>query len=153
MPEEIINKYPNPWEFHNGSNELTSSDGENKIEYSDLTEIGMGAPLAGSCHWIDKNGYKTSLNKRFGGPPIWNTKDTKVAIPIWTRKTFKGNVQQIAILDITNREFVRYKKVFKVLHLRTFENNAIHGYDSPINRPKTLNFDLTREPIAERKKI
>ncbi|MAD96108.1 MAG: hypothetical protein CMB99_02165 [Flavobacteriaceae bacterium] len=145
--------YPNPWDFQNESKELISPDQENKIEYSDLGEIAMGAPLGGYCEWVDKNGIKTKLDEWFGGPAIWNTEGTKVAIPTWTRKFLKGTVQRLSILDINEREIIKYKKTFDVLDLRRFDKNEIYGYDSPIHKTKTVKFDLTNERIIERKKI
>lgn len=153
MAEEVINTYPNPWDFYNGNKELTSSDGVNKIQYSDLGEIAMGAPLGGHCEWTNSNGEKIKLNGWFGGPAIWNTNGTKIAIPTWTRKFLKGTVQQISILDIEKREIVRFKKKFNVLDLRTFDQNEICGYDSPLYRAEIVKFDLTKERVVERKKI
>src|SRR5689334_12157098 len=92
--------YPNPWNFSNSDNNLTSFDGQYKIEYGDLVEIGMGAPIAGQCFLTTKNDLKILLNKWCGGPIAWETKSNKVALPIWTRKFLKGTVQQIAIADI-----------------------------------------------------
>jgi hypothetical protein len=153
MAEEVIHTYPNPWDFYTGNEELASPDGVHKIEYSDLGEIAMGAPLGGYCEWIHKEGEKIKLNGWFGGPPIWNMDGTKIAIPTWTRKFLKGTVQQISILDIEKREIIRFKKIFRVLDLRTFERNEICGYDSPIHKTKTVKFDLTKEIVIERKKI
>ncbi len=153
MAEEIINTYPNPWDFYNGNKELVSPNELNKIEYSDLGEIAMGAPLGGYCEWTNQNGEKIKLSGWFGGPAIWNTNGTKIAIPTWTRKFLKGTVQQISILDIEKREIIRFKKIFNVLDLRTFDQNEICGYDSPIYRTKTVKFDLTKERIIERKNI
>lgn len=153
MAEELINNYPNPWNFYNENKELISPDGLNKIEYYDLGEIAMGAPLGGYCEWKNQSGKKIKLNGWFGGPAIWNTNGTKIAIPTWTKKFLKGTVQQISILDIEKREIIRFKKIFSVLDLRTFDQNEICGYDSPIYRTKTVKFDLTKERITERKNI
>ncbi len=153
MALEVINTYPNPWDFYNGNKELTSPDGLNRIEYYDLGEISMGAPLAGFCQLINQNGEKIKLSGRFGGPAIWNTDGTKIAIPTWTRKFLKGTVQQISVLDIKKQEIIRFKKVFDVLDLRTFDQDEICGYDSPIYKTRTVKFDLTKERTVERKKI
>lgn len=153
MVHKKLDSYPNPWDFNNENKELTSLNGANKIEYLDLGEIAMGAPLGGSCQWIDKDGQITELKKWFGGPAVWNSDGTKVAIPTWTKKFFKGTVQQISILDVTTRELICYSKTFDVLDLRTFEKNEICGYESPIHKTKTVKFDLHKERIAEREKI
>jgi hypothetical protein len=153
MVQEKLDSYPNPWSFHNENKELTSLDGKNKIEYSDLGEIAMGAPLGGYCQWIDQKGQVTKLKKWFGGPAVWNSEGTKVAIPTWTKKLLRGTVQQIVILDVVKRELTRYKKTFDVLDLRTFNQNEICGYESPIYKTKTVKFDLLKEGISEREKI
>ena len=153
MTNEVINKYPNPWNFDNSSNELTSPNKFNKIEYVDLREIVMGGPLCGYCIWKNKNGKNLKMNELFGGPVIWNSEGTKVAIPTWTKKFLKGTVQQISVLDIQKREIIKYKKTFNVLDLRTFSNNEICGYDSPIYNTKIVKFDLDYEKIVEKKEI
>ena len=153
MVQKKLGSYPNPWDFNNENKELTSLNGANKIQYSDLGEIAMGAPLGGYCQWINKDGQTTKLNKWFGGPAVWNTLGTKVAIPTWTKKFLKGTVQQISILDVTTRELICYSKTFDVLDLRTFEGNVICGYDSPIHKTKTVTFNLDEERISEREKI
>jgi hypothetical protein len=151
--EKTINNYPNPWNFDNENVEMFSPDKSNKIEFYELFEIGMGAPLGGYCHWIDNNGNKIRLNHRFGGPPKWNSQGTEVALPFWTNKFWKGTVQQIIILNIEKKELTRYKKVFDVLDLRTFTENEICGYDSPIYKKKIVKFDLKESKIAEKIKI
>ena len=153
MDRKKITSYPNPWNFSNGNNELISLDGKNRLKYSELGEIAMGAPLGGYCHWIDENGQETKLKKWFGGPAIWSSDGNKVAIPTWSRKLLKGTVQQITILDLTTRELTRYQKTFDVLDLRTFDKNIICGYDSPIYKTKTVTFNLDEERIAEREKV
>ena len=153
MAEEVLNIYPNPWDFFNGNPQLISNDGINKIEYDNLMEIAMGAPLGGPCSWINQTGEKQILEKWCGGPALWNTTGTKVAIPGWTRKFLRGTVQQIMVLDIEKRELIRYKKIFNVLDLRTFDGNEICGYDSPMYRKKIVRFDLLAEKVTERKKI
>lgn len=153
MTESIRNKYPNSWDFYNGNKEFISPDGLNKIEYYNLNELAMGSPLGGYCEWINKNGERIKLNGCYGGPAIWNTNGTKIAIPTWTRKFLKGTVQQISILDIEKREIVLFKKVFSVLDLRTFDQNEICGYDSPIYKTKTVKFDLTSQKIVKTEKL
>ncbi|HEV2831376.1 MAG TPA: hypothetical protein VGW31_05285, partial [Hanamia sp.] len=58
--------YPNPWNFSNSDNNSTSFDGQYKIEFGDLIEIGMGAPIAGQCFLTTKNDLKILLNKWCG---------------------------------------------------------------------------------------
>ena len=88
-----------------------------------------------------------------GGPPIWDSFASRVAIPIWTRKMFKGTVQQIVVLDTKTGEIIRFKKTFSVLDLRSFEGNEISGYDSPLHQSKTVRFELDKEKMDEITKI
>lgn len=146
-------KYPNAWDFPNENSNGLNIDNKATLEYSNLNEIGMGAPLGGYCCLTDNKGQKTALNEWLGGPAIWSTDGMKVAIPTWIRNFLKKPLQQITILDIVNREIIRYKRTFNVLDIRTFDKNEIYGYDSPIYRRKTVKFDLNKERILERRKI
>lgn len=52
--------YPNPWDFHNTDKKLVSYSGEFKLEYYNLNEIAMGAPIGGECFIVNnkKEKYK-----------------------------------------------------------------------------------------------
>jgi hypothetical protein len=139
--------YPNPWDFSNNDKNLISNDGQFKIEFGELNEIGMGAPIGGQCYLVTNSNEKILLNKWCGGPIIWETKLNKVALPIWTRKFLKGTIQQIAIADIETRILTIYSQTFSVLDLRAFDNNNIYGYDSLIYNTKTINLDTTEMKV------
>jgi len=139
--------YPNPWDFSNADKKMISNDGQFRIEFGELNEIGMGAPIGGQCFLVTNTNDKVLLSKWCGGPIIWETKANKVALPIWTRKFLKGTVQQIAIADIETRTLTVYSQTFSVLDLRTFDNNNIYGYDSPIYNTKTLSLDTSRMKV------
>ena len=139
--------YPNPWNFSNADKKMISNDGQFRIEFGELNEIGMGAPIGGQCFLVTNTNEKVLLNKWCGGPIIWESKANKVALPIWTRKFLKGTVQQIAIADIETRTLTIYAQTFSVLDLRAFDNNNIHGYDSPIYNTKTLSLDTSKMKV------
>ena len=143
-------RYPNPWDFSNTDKNLVSSDGQFKIEFGELNEIGMGAPIGGQCFLVSKNNDKLLLNGWCGGPIIWETKNNKVALPFWTRKFLKGTVQQIAVADIETRTLTIYSRTFSVLDLRAFDGNNIYGYDSPLYKTKTLSLDISKMKIAKK---
>lgn len=140
-------KYPNPWNFSNTDKNLISNDGQFRIEFGELNEIGMGAPIGGQCFLVTNSNDKVLLSQGCGGPIIWETKNNKVALPIWTRKFLKGTVQQIAVADIETRTLTIYSKTFSVLDLRSFDANNIYGYDSPIYKTQTLSLDLSKMKI------
>ena len=146
-------KYPNPWDFSNADKNMISNDGQFRIEFGELNEIGMGAPIGGQCFLVTNNNDKVLLSKWCGGPIIWETKHNKVALPIWTKKFLKGTVQQIAIADFNTRTLTTYTQTFRVLDLRTFDDNNICGYDSPIYDTKTLSLDISKLKIAKREKF
>lgn len=139
--------YPNPWDFSNADQNLISYDGQYRIEFGELNEIGMGAPLGGQCFLVTNTNDKILLSQWCAGPIIWETKRNKVALPVWTRKFLKGTVQQILIADIETRTLTVYSQTFNVLDLRTFDNDKISGYDSPNYKTKTLSLDLSRMKI------
>jgi hypothetical protein len=65
----MINTYPNPWNFSNTDLNLISPNQQYKIEYGDLYEIAMGAPIGGSCYLYPKN-KKIKISNWAGGPII-----------------------------------------------------------------------------------
>ncbi len=146
-------KYPNPWDFSNADKNLISNDGQFRIEFGELNEIAMGAPIGGQCFLLTKTNDKILLNKWCGGPIIWEAIHNKVALPIWTRKFLKGTVQQIAIADIDTRTLTVYSQTFSVLDLRAFDSNNIYGYDSPIHNTKTLSLDISKMKVDQTSKF
>jgi hypothetical protein len=149
---ETLN-YPNAWNFpHENSNGLKNENCA-ALQYSNINEIAMGAPIGGLCELAKKGLDKCVIDKWCGGPAIWNENGLKVAIPIWERSFFKGTFQRIGILDLEKNTLTKYKKKFRILDLRTFKNSMIKGFDSPIHRMKTLEFDIEKETIAMIRKI
>ena len=142
----MIETYPNPWNFENNDGKLFSNDKSYRIVYSELREIGMGAPLAGDSYFENAN-QKVKIHNFCGGPGLWETNGNLLAIPIWINIFFKGTVQRIGVFDVKSNELKIYSKIFNVLDLRTFEKNMIYGYDSPIYKTKTVSFDVDKEKI------
>lgn len=142
------NEYPNPWNFSNINKNLLSPNGKYKIEFGELYEIAMGAPIGGECYLIYAN-KKFKLNDRSGGPVIWNDESNKIALPIWT----KQKNQKISIVDITNLTITIFKKEFRVLHFGKFLNNNLFGIDSPIYMTTKLNFDTDKEEVETIKQL
>ncbi|MBB6004025.1 hypothetical protein [Arcicella rosea] len=140
--------YPNPWNFSNIDKNLLSPNGKYKIEFGELYEMAMGAPIAGECYLIfdDK---KIKINEWTGGPVIWNETSGKIALPIWT----KNRNQKISIVDINNLTITTYKKEFRVLHFNKFEENKLSGIDSPFYMTTKLNFDINKEEVETIKQI
>jgi len=141
--------YPNPWDFSNNDKIMTSNDGLFRIEFGELVEIGMGAPIGGECYLITNSNEKVLLSKWCGGPIVWESKSNKVALPIWTRKFLKGTVQQIAIANVETRTLTLFSQTFNVLDLRTFENTNIYCYDSPIYNTQKLCLDISKMKVEK----
>ena len=140
-------KYPNAWDFPNNNSNGLKDENKAVLEYSNINEIAMGAPIGGICKLTTSQLNKILIDKWCGGPAIWNQDGLKVAIPIWNNSLFKGTFQRIGIVDLEKQTLIRYKKKFKVLDLISFNNNLIKGIDSPINKMKNFEFDLNNEPI------
>jgi hypothetical protein len=126
---------------------FVSSDNIHRVAYADLNEIGMGAPIGGQCFLETTDKQKIKIHDLCGGPAIWETDGSLLAIPIWTRKFLKGTVQQIGLVDIRTKELKLFSKTFDVLDLRSFDKEKIYGYDSPIYKTKTVTFDINKEKI------
>jgi hypothetical protein len=140
-------KYPNSWDFPNENSNGLNNDNIATLEYSNLNEIGMGAPISGICNLNKKGVNKIIIGKNCGGPAVWNEVGLKIAIPIWDKSFFKGTYQRIGVVDLEKQTLTKYKKKFRVLDLRTFNNNLIKGVDSPIHKMETVEFDINNEPI------
>lgn len=153
MNKPLIDIHPNAWDFGNYNKQLRSDKQKYKVEYGELYEIAMGAPLGGQCFLLTENGEKYLIDKWCAGPPIWDYEGMKIAIPKWTKSFWSGTKQQIAILDTKIGVLTIYKRKFDVLDLRSFDKNEIYGYDSPIHKPKVVKFDLTKENIEKTLKV
>ena len=143
----MTDNYPNPWDFSNNDKIMTSNDGKFRIEFGELNEIGMGAPIGGQCYLVTTSNERILLSKWCGGPIVWESKSNKVALPLWIKKILKGTVQQIAIADVEKRKLTVYSQTFNVLDLRSFENTNIYGFDSPIHNTKELSLDISKMKI------
>ena len=142
-------KYPNAWDFPNENSNGLNNDEKAILEYSDLNEIGMGAPLRGICQIKTNENKSILIGNNCGGPAIWTTNGLKIAIPIWEKSFFSGTFQRIGVVDLKKQTLTKYKKKFRVLDLRSFSGNLILGIDSPIHRMKTVEFDYENEPIEK----
>jgi len=140
----MINTYPNPWDFSNTDINLISPDQQYRIEYGDLCEIAMGAPLGGNCYLV-LNNQKLKIHDWVGGPVIWNEASTRLALPVWTFE----RKQQIAILDLIHLTITIYQQPFRVLQLSHFDDTCIIGIDSPMYQSKEVRFYYTKEGIEK----
>lgn len=143
-----MNPNPDPWNFLNTDENLKALNGKFKVEYGELHEIAMGAPIGGPCFLVT-DGKKTKLSDWCGGPIVWNDASTKIALPIWT----KDRAQKIAIVDVASKTITTYKKEFRVLHFDGFQDNYLLGIDSPIHRTEELNFNIDTEEIEQVKEL
>ena len=142
-------KYPNAWDFPNENSNKLKNENNATLEYSNLFEIGMGAPISGICKLNKKRGNIFLIGDNCGGPALWNESGIKVAIPIWEKSFLRGKIQKIGIVDLKKNTLTKYKKKFQVLHLETFENNKIQGIDSPIHKSKTIEFNIENEKVEK----
>lgn len=142
------NIYPNPWNFSNSDKNLTSPNKKYRIEYTELYEIAMGAPIGGECFLIS-NDIKIKLSDFCGGPIIWNQESSKIALPIWT----KNRDQKIGIYDIESKTMTVYKRKFRVLQLDRFIDNKLIGIDSPIFQTEKIEINTKTEIIESISKL
>lgn len=142
-----MNLYPDPWGFHNTDKKLFSFTGDYRLEYYNLNEIAMGAPLGGKCFVITKEKKQIKIGDWVAGPPIWETSTNLVAVPIWTNTLLKGTMQKIMLVDLDLRKLIIYSEIFNVLDLKSFDKNMIYGYDSPIYRKTEVSFDIDKSKI------
>ena len=142
-------KYPNAWDFPNENSNEQENENKATLEYSNLNEVRMGAPLSGKCKVKLNYNKEILVPENCGGPAIWSRNGQKFAIPIWSRSFFGGTFQRIGIVDLKKQTLTKYKKKIQVLDLRSFSGNNIVGFDSPIHQMKKLEFDYINEPIKK----
>ena len=140
-------KYPNPWDFPNES--TNTLENKTTLEYTNLNEIVMGGPLSGMCKVKINETKEFLIREKCSGPVIWTLNGQKFAIPVWEKSFFIGTFQRIGLMDLKKQTFSIYKKRFRVLDLRSFNENNIVGFDSPIRRIKKVQFDYINEPIQK----
>ncbi|WP_052444820.1 hypothetical protein [Flammeovirga sp. OC4] len=141
----MSSRYPNPWNFSNTDKNLISKDGKYRIEYGEMYEIAMGAPLCAECFLLDsKSNKKIKVCDWAGGSAVWDESIMRVVLPIWT----KNRSQQIRVIDIDNNKILTFSKVFRVLEIVGIEGDIVYGVDSPINKTRKLEFDLRKEKIS-----
>ena len=140
-------KYPNAWDFPNENSNGIGNQNSGILEYSNLNEIGMGAPLSGMCKLKINESKAVLVSENCGGPAIWTRNGKKTAIPIWEKSFFGRKFQRIGLLDLEKQTLTKYKKKFRVLDLRSFNGNLIVGFDSPIHKMKKVEFDYENEKI------
>jgi len=141
-------KYPNAWDFPNEISNKLKNENNATLEYSNLYEIGMGAPISGICK-LNKNVGNIIIADNCGGPALWNESGLKLAIPIWENSFLRGKIQKIGIVDLEKNTLTKYKKKFRVLNLESFNNNKITGIDSPIHKSKTIEFNIENEKVEK----
>jgi hypothetical protein len=69
-----------PWDFSNHDENLSLNNKGKRIEYGDLKEVGMSAPLGGPGFLVDTTG-RHQIHDWCGGPPIWEVEGDRIAIP------------------------------------------------------------------------
>lgn len=134
-----------PWNF---AEECISPNGKYKLKFFNVGEVGMSAPMGGSC-FLEIDGRDYQIPGHFGGPAAWNEHSTKIALPYWT----KTRSQKLAVIDTDKMELHLSAEGFRVIQLSHFEDDVIHGVDSPIYLSEKINFDLRKEAMGETIKI
>jgi len=142
-------KNPNAWDFPNENSNGLNNEKQAILEYSNLNEIAMGAPIGGYCELRKYGLNKILIDRWCGGQAIWDTNGVKVAIPIWNKSFFKGTYQRIGIVDIEKLTLTKFKRKFNVLDLRSFNQNLIKGFDSPIHKTKLVEFNIEKEQVEQ----
>lgn len=52
-----------------------------------------------------------------------------------------------------HKELTVFRKTFEVIELNAFNENVIHAINSPMNKPKSLIFNIKKEKIDYRTEI
>ncbi|MCB0374354.1 MAG: hypothetical protein KDD04_00380 [Sinomicrobium sp.] len=131
-----------PWNFREA---YGSPDGKCKLEYENVREVGMSAPMEGVC-FLEIDGRRYRLEGSFGGPAVWNSLSDKIAVPFWT----KTRSQKLAVIDIKTMRIWISEKNFRVIQLSAFENDTVFGTDSPLYQTEKIEFDVRTETYGQK---
>ncbi len=137
---------PDPWNIVNEFPQLSSDVTGNKIVYDGWGEIAMGGPMSAGAHIELANGKLITVDASIGFPAVWNEAGTQVAFPVWD----KHRRQNIGVICTESKSYTIYAKLFRVLHLETFNYGIIKGIDSPIHKTEKVQFDITKEAILRK---
>ena len=145
-----MNTLHTPWDFNVGTQQFAAPDHSQWLRYQfdSLEETGMGGPLRGPCFWVEPDGKEVFVHESCGGPPVWQQQGNCVAIPIWKFSWLGSWTARIGVLTLASRQLTLFKESFQVLHLKHFDECLITGVDSPIHRPKTLQFDTSAATVV-----
>ena len=113
---------------------LVSPDGRCTARITDAMEIAMGGPTAGELRL--SNGFRLS-----GCSPamVWSDDSAYLAVPQWTRT----RSQRLAIVSVHARTVHYGPGEYRVLQLERFEGGLVQGVDSPIHRPRRVQWRVS----------
>lgn len=126
----MIFNHPNPWNFSNKDEQLISPNKQCRIEYGELFEIAMGAPLGGECFLVYMDNSRLKVSEWAGGPVVWEKDSIRLALPIWTRE----RNQNIAVVDIAAQTLNIYAATFRVLDLKTLRATLLKAWTAQFIR-------------------
>jgi len=125
-----------PWGARLNDKSFISPDKSKRILFYG-GEIAMGSPLRGTCYIETRTG-KIELGHNCGCPAVWSDDNRYLALPLWTDQLD----QRIAIVDFEDMVMRRMKGVYRVLHIKSFEDGIVYGVDSPIHRKEYFEIDI-----------
>lgn len=135
-----------PWNFGDNTVHFPSPDHSQKLEYSALTELSQGGPVGGPCFWSTAAQTRTLVHASCGGPPVWDSTGSKVALPVWENHWLHGIIARVGVLDTIAGELTVFAPRFRVLHLQQFNGRLIAGIDSPVYQLTWLMIDASTTP-------
>jgi len=119
--------------------ELSSPNGEFRVEYPDGSEIAMGAPTSGSLYlyWNQK---KKVISYRAGASFIWSSDSKYLAYSEWT----KHNSQIVKVMRMHDMNDKIGSSELRVIQFVSFESSIIKAIDSPIYMPVKIEIDILK---------
>ena len=121
-----------PWASHVRA---VSPDQAFVAELLDGMEICMGGPTLGT---LRISGTDLPI-ERCSPSLVWSDDSKLLAVPQWTSE----RMQRLLIVTIASHGFTYAPGEFDVLELHSFEEGVVRGIDSPIHKPKPVEFRLS----------
>ncbi len=116
--------------------DIRSPSGAISVLIRGASEIAMGAPTSGDLE-LPCGRAISNCNPSLA----WSDDELFIAVPRWTKDRF----QRIAIVRISDGQFIQLPNEFTVLAIHSFNNRCIEGIHSPIYNPDVIKLDVNRE--------
>lgn len=114
---------------------LASPDGKLTAAIIGAQEVGQGAPTSGILNISNGLSYQ-----RCNPSIVWSDDSKYLAVPQWTHE----RDQRLMVISLERKCSGYAPGLFHVLELHSFLSGSIKGIDSPVYRPRQIEYAVSR---------